>query len=280
LTHPATPAAEGRPARPAVILRLHKDQAPVLEPYVLDLVHRSIDTYTERYGFELKEPVVVELYPEHDDFAVRVGGLPGIGLLGVTFGYLVAMDSPTARSDSDFHWGTTLWHEMAHVFTLEATDHLVPRWFSEGVSVFEEWSTGPLPGRHLPVAFLQAVSEDKLLPVAELDRGFIRPTYESQIIVSYMQAGLVCELIAERFGQEALQRMLAEYRNGADTVTALEAALGITAEAFDDAFAAHIEALLGGTVANLEAWQAAQREAHAAAASGDWSKAHTAAERS
>ena len=101
--------------------------------------------------FELKEPVVVELYPEHDDFAVRTSGLPGIGLLGVTFGYLVAMDSPTGRADADFHWGTTLWHEMAHVFTLEATNHLVPRWFSEGVSVYEEWSTGPLPGRHIPL---------------------------------------------------------------------------------------------------------------------------------
>ena len=52
---------------------------------------------SKRYGFELKEPVIVELYPEHDDFAVRIAGLPGIGLLGVTFGYLVAMDSPTGE---------------------------------------------------------------------------------------------------------------------------------------------------------------------------------------
>ena len=116
--------------------------------------NRTIETYSKRYGFELKEPVIVELYPDHDDFAVRIAGLPGIGLLGVTFGYLVAMDSPTGRADADFHWGTTLWHEMAHVFTLEATNHLVPRWFSEGVSVYEEWSTGPLPGRHIPLPVL------------------------------------------------------------------------------------------------------------------------------
>ena len=136
----------------------------MLEPYVLDLVNRTIDTYSKRYGFELKEPVIVELYPDHDDFAVRIAGLPGIGLLGVTFGYLVAMDSPTGRADDDFHWGTTLWHEMAHVFTLEATNHLVPRWFSEGVSVYEEWSTGPLPGRHIPLPVLAAIKEDKFLP--------------------------------------------------------------------------------------------------------------------
>ena len=45
------------------ILRLSKKEAPVIEPYVLDLVNRTIATYTKRYGFELKEPVVVELYP-------------------------------------------------------------------------------------------------------------------------------------------------------------------------------------------------------------------------
>ena len=28
----------------------------------------------------------IEIYPNHDDFAVRIAGLPGIGLLGVTFG--------------------------------------------------------------------------------------------------------------------------------------------------------------------------------------------------
>ena len=139
-------------AAPGMLLRLHNDEAPVLDAYVTGLVADSIRTFTERYRFDLQEDVVVELYPEHDDFAVRTLGLPGIGLLGVAFGYLVAMDSPSGSREGEFHWGTTLWHEIAHIFTLEATGNLVPRWFSEGVSVFEEWSTGPLPGRHIPGA--------------------------------------------------------------------------------------------------------------------------------
>src|SRR5690606_31226523 len=182
----------------------------------------SIRTFSDRYDFELQEPVVVELYPDHDDFAVRTSGLPGIGLLGVTFGHLVAMDSPSGRAEGEFHWGTTLWHEMAHVFTLEATGHLVPRWFSEGVSVYEEWSTGPLPGRHLPLAFLQAMQEDQLLPIADLDRGFIRPTYQAQVMVSYMQAGLICEYVAGRWGQQGLKDMLSRFGAGAETAEAVE----------------------------------------------------------
>ncbi|HEY8519795.1 MAG TPA: tetratricopeptide repeat protein [Gammaproteobacteria bacterium] len=266
------------PAPPPVLMRLHRNEAPVLEEYVFDLVRRSIDTFSERYGFEVRQPVVVELYPEHDDFAVRTSGLPGIGLLGVTFGYLVAMDSPSGRSGSEFHWGTTLWHEMAHVFTLEATNHLVPRWFSEGVSVHEEWATGPLPGRHLPVPFFEALKEDLLLPVADLDRGFIRPSYPAQVIVSYMQAGLTCEYIAERWGQQALERMLQEFAKGADTPGAIRAALGIEPEAFDEAFEERVKTLFGSIVENLEPWQNAQRRAHEAASERRWEDALRAAD--
>ncbi len=264
------PAADDSSHNPGAILRLQKDEAPVLEPYVLALVNKAIATYTERYAFELKEPVVVELYPEHDDFGVRISGLPGIGLLGVTFGYLVAMDSPTGRADSDFHWGTTLWHEMAHVFTLEATQHLVPRWFSEGVSVYEEWSTGPLPGRHIPLNVLQAIKKDKFLPVAELDRGFIRPTYEAQVIVSYMQAGLICEYVAKRFGQSGLRGMLDQFGAGKDTAQAIEAALKISPSQFDKDFAAYVEEELGPVVSNFEDWREAQAEASEAMRAEDW----------
>lgn len=266
-------AAGDEAAGPSVILRLHRDEDLVLRPYVLELVNRSIETFAQRYGFELNEPVIAELYPEHDDFAVRTAGLPGIGLLGVTFGCLVAMDSVSARAEGDFHWGTTLWHEMAHVFTLRATNHLVPRWFSEGVSVYEEWSTGPLPGRHIPLHVFQAIGEDKLLPVAELDQGFIRPTYENQVVVSYMQAGMICEYIAANWGQTSLQAMLVHYREGLETDEAIERALGVTPEQFDAEFAEYVAAEFGAVLDNLEPWQRARDAAWESAAQGAWSEA-------
>jgi tetratricopeptide (TPR) repeat protein len=264
------PSEDDSSAGPGMILRLHNDEADVLEPYVVELVSRSIETFTENYQFELEEPVVVELYPEHDDFAVRIAGLPGIGLLGVTFGYLVAMDSPSGRNDGEFHWGTTLWHEMAHVFTLEATDHLVPRWFSEGVSVFEEWNTGPLPGRHVPLHVLEAMEEEKFLPVADLDSGFIRPSYEGQIMVSYMQAGLICQYIERRWGQQGLVAMLEFYREGLDTAEAIQQALGVSAEVLDRGFQEFIEQEFTATFAGLEAWREQGRVAAEALQAGDW----------
>ena len=264
--------------RHEMLLRLHQDEAGILEPYVQALIDDSIDAFSERYQFELKEPVIVEFYPDHDDFAVRTAGLPGIGLLGVTFGYLVAMDSPSGRAEGDFHWGTTLWHEMAHVFTLETTDHLVPRWFSEGVSVFEEWASGPLNGRHIPINVIQAMTEDKFLPIAELDSGFIRPTYADQVIVSYMQAGMICEFIAGRWGQQALVDMLEGFRNGLDTAASLESALEIDAPTFDELFAERVASEFGAVLENFEPWQQAQSRAHEHAANNAWLDASAAAE--
>lgn len=273
------PAEGEEAAHPGVILRLHKDEAAVLDPYVSDIVNDAIATFSERYQFELKEPVIVELYPEHDDFAVRTSGLPGIGLLGVAFGYLVAMDSPTGRDEGDFHWGTTLWHELAHIFTLEATDHLVPRWFSEGVSVYEEWSTGPLPGRHIPLHVLEAIEEDKLLSITELDRGFIRPTYEGQVMVSYMQAGLVCQYIADRWGQQGLVDVLNGFGDGLTTAEVLEPALGITADAFDQGFDGFLQRELGATLDNVSAWQQQVSDALTSLSSENWLDAIDAADR-
>ena len=131
-------------------------------------------------------------------------------------------------------------------------------------------STGPLPGRHIPTHVLQKMTEDVFLPVAELDEGFIRPTYENQVIVSYMQAGLICEYIGATWGQEALRTMLERFLEGDDTAVAIEAATGLPADEFDRQFAGHIDVEFAGVLASFEDWAETQRSIQAAVQSGDW----------
>ena len=82
---------------------------------------------------------------------------------------------------------------------------------------------------------------DKFLPIADLDEGFIRPTYEDQVIVSYMQAGLVCQFIDHQYGVEKLRMMLSSFKNGMDTRDSVEAATELSAEEFDREFAEFIQ---------------------------------------
>src|SRR5207253_3008380 len=76
-------------------------------------------------------------------FSVRTVGLAGLGALGVSFGTTLAFDSPAAKDAGPFNWGSTVWHELAHTFTLGSTEHRIPRWLSEGLSVYEEHRARP-----------------------------------------------------------------------------------------------------------------------------------------
>lgn len=261
-----------------IVLRLHEDEADVLAPYAIRLARDSIERFTERYDFHLKEPVVIEMYPDHEDFAVRTAGMPGLGILGATFGYVIAMDSPSGRPPEQFQWGTTLWHEMAHVFTLEATNHLVPRWYSEGISVFEEWVSGPNPGVRIPMSVFNAMKDDRFLPIVELDEGFIRPTYEEQVIVSYMQAGLTCHFIYERFGEDKLRDLLYKYRDGADTRDAIESVLDMSVASFDRAFDDFVDEQHGDFLAVLQDWHQLSQQMMLNVGEENWAVAATLAE--
>lgn len=270
-----------------LILRIDPAESGALSGYVRDLTADALDVFAARYDFRPQPPVVVELYRRHEDFAVRTSGLPGIGILGATFGHVVVMDGPSARGiDDGFDWASALWHEIAHVVTLGATDNRVARWFSEGISVLEEWQTGPSrfqvdgapPGRHaVPPDVIDAFRDGMLLPVADLDEGFIRPRYAGQVGVSYTQAGLVCEYVAAAHGLEGLVRLLAAFADGQHTAAAIETALAVSPAALDRAFTAYLEERFADI--DTAAFRAAVAEARDAAEVRDWQTAFDAAER-
>ena len=171
---------------------------------------------------------------------MRTMGMPGLGALGVTFGEVVAMDSPSARKPGDFNWGATLWHEMSHVFILTSTNHRVPRWFTEGLAVHEEGERSPEWKNRVTPEVLLAIRDKKLLPVATLDRGFVSPEYPSQVIVSYFQAGSICDFVKEKWGEEKLLDMTHSFAKLQTTPQVIQQNLGIAPDDFDKQYLAWI----------------------------------------
>lgn len=243
--------------QPNLILKLDPKEAGVLAPYYEALVQRALSDYGAKYHISLPGPVQVEAYPNHADFAVRSVGLPGLGALGVTFGTVVAMDSPSARPPGEFNWATTLWHELDHVFVLTATHNLVPRWFAEGLAVHEETQADPEWGDRITPDILLAVHDGKLLPIADLDRGFVHPSYAGQINVSYYQAGRICDFIQARWGAAKLVDMVHDFAVPTTTPAVLQQALGLAPAAFDAEFHTWLLAQLGAEVNNFSAWRTA-----------------------
>ncbi len=240
---------------PTTILKLHKKESTLLDPYFQAEFDRALSTYEKKYKYKLDGPVQVEVYPDHPDFEVRTMGLPGLGALGVTFGKVVAMDSPSSRKPGEFHWASTMWHELSHVYVLAMTKSRTPRWFTEGLAVYEETATEPSWGDRMTPYEIQAIKEDKLLPIADLDRGFIHPTYPEQVVVSYYQGGQVITFIVEKWGYDAVLGMIHAYAEVKDTPTVIQEVLKVTPEEFDKQFFPWLEARTKTTVDGFDDWR-------------------------
>ena len=218
------------------------EESALLTTYLIPLLDEAYDSLSKRYGYTPRGPVRVELYRRHADFSVRTMGIPGLGALGVSFGNLLALDAPSSRKRGEFNWGSTAWHELTHAFTLGLSEHRVPRWLSEGMSVFEErraragWGAGPT------AEFIAAYGSGRLRPVSLLNDGFVRPKFGGEVILSYYEASLVCEMIEKEFGPKALTSMLVAYRDGLTTPQVFERVLKLTPQQMDAKFDAYVRA--------------------------------------
>lgn len=235
------------------IFSIHKDESALLAPILGELAERAYDHLAKRYRYEPPTPIRIEIYRDHADFSVRTVGLTGLGALGVSFGPVIAVDSPAARVTGSFNFGTTFWHELAHTFTLGVTRGKIPRWLTEGLSVFEEHRSGQVgwgddPGRE----FLQMLHEDKLLSLIELNEGFVRPQFPNQIGLSYYQASLICELLEERYGWESVLALLDGYRDGLDTAQGVQKVLEKSLEDFNEEYFTWLRERFATPLAALE----------------------------
>ncbi|MFZ0593077.1 MAG: tetratricopeptide repeat protein [Bryobacteraceae bacterium] len=248
---------------PNTTLVLAKSEAALLRPYVQAELDKSIQIYQRKYKMKLPGPVRLEVYPNDQDFIVRTLGLPGQGgLLGVTFGSVVAMDSPSAREPGQFNWAATIRHEMCHVYIVTATHHLVPRWFSEGLAVHEESATNPHWGDRMTPDIVTALQHKQLLPVMDLERGFVRPKFPSQVLLAYFEAGKMCDYIAERWGDDTLLGMVHSFGDRKTSEQAIQDNLHETPAQFDKDFSAWLDKQTLNTVQHFDDWKKQMQTAH------------------
>lgn len=101
------------------------------------------------------------------------------------------------------------------------------------------------------MAFLMALHRGELLPVARLNEGFTRPSGPEQLILSYYQASLVCEMIEEAFGLKAIRALLRGYAEGLDSEAALLRATGVGSDSLDARFTTWVRARFAAPLAAL-----------------------------
>ncbi|UCF16382.1 MAG: tetratricopeptide repeat protein [Phycisphaerales bacterium] len=195
------------------IVRMDAHEADVYGNAVLELLQQAKSELCKKYGIELKQPITVELFPEQQDFAVRTFGLPGgEGFLGVCFGNVITANSP--KAGKPHNWKAMLWHEFCHVVTLNLTENKMPRWLSEGISVYEEFQRDPTWGQQMNPQYRKKILDSELTPIGNLSAAFMSPPGSMDLQFAYYNSALAVEYIIKRYGYKALRAILAELAAG------------------------------------------------------------------
>jgi tetratricopeptide (TPR) repeat protein len=212
---------------------------PEEEEAYFRLLHKamsdSLDLLEKKWSFETEKPLFISEFAKQEDFATRTIGLPGFPALGACFGRVVTLDSPRALPPGAFGWKLTEHHELAHVITLQLSKGRVPRWLTEGLSVYEERKMGFVWRRDYDRDLVDAIASDDVLPLKDINNAFRGP----RVLFAYYQGGLMSELIERDFGFDKLREMVRLYGEGLETDEVVRKALGVEPEEFDRRFLAY-----------------------------------------
>lgn len=199
------------------VLRMGTNEATLYGTEALALLERARTNLCAKYGLELTQPTVVEIFPEQKDFGVRTFGMPGNpGYLGVCFGAVITANSPASAGGNPANWQAVLWHEFCHVVTLQLTRNKMPRWLSEGISVYEELQENPTWGQAMTPRYREMILGKDFVPIAELSAAFLAPKSDEHLQFAYYESYLVVEFLVKRFGLESLRKILRELGRGGE----------------------------------------------------------------
>ena len=210
------------------------NDADILWPYLEPLLEEGWDTLTAKYGYEPEGPILIEVFENTADFAVRSVGLPDIGpLVGICFGKVITLISPDTLSAN---WQEIVWHEFMHVITLQMTNNRMPRWLSEGISVWEEREGRPYWGRSQGLDLVRAAKEEKLLHVRDLNSGFSGARDNADLGFAYFQSYLVVDYITEEYGFSKLRELIDQYAIVKDESERFNEVFQLSLEEFNTGF--------------------------------------------
>lgn len=221
------------------VINMPKNEMPIYGQQALYLLEEAKRDLCQKYQLELNEPILVEFFPSQEDFAIRtLGNLGGGGILGACFGSVITVNSPGGLAAQRNNWEATLWHEFCHVVTLTLTHNRMPRWLSEGISVYEERAHNASWGQSMTPRYRAMIlDEDALTPISHLSSAFLNAKDGEHLMFAYYQSYLFVGFLIEEYGEQALLGILKDLGEGIlinDAITRQTETMKDLQSAFDD----------------------------------------------
>jgi len=201
---------------PGFVVKMDPVEAEVYGASAIEVLQDARRRLVEKYGVNIDRPTLVEIFADQRDFAIRTFGLPGgVGYLGVCFGDVITTNSPATGTTGRTNWQAVLFHEYCHVVTLNQTNNKMPRWLSEGLSVYEERQANPAWGQGMnPVYRGRILSEGGLTPLADMSSAFMDPSGPGGIGFAYYQANLAVAYLIDAYGFKPMRELLDDLGRG------------------------------------------------------------------
>jgi tetratricopeptide (TPR) repeat protein len=208
-------------------------------PEILEAIHERVcSDLPGGMDHEPREKTIIELMPNHEWFAVRIGGMPSIHTMAASTGPVIAFESPREGPKSTaghYDWERVLQHEYTHTVNLSRTRNRVIHWMTEANAVFNE----DAPRDQSQWSLLtNAVQNNELFDLDSINIAFVRPKKPTDRALAYAQGAWMFEFIVERFGPTAPRDIMDSSATGRSAPEAFNQVLDISQSEFMDQFKA------------------------------------------
>ncbi|MCE5278182.1 MAG: tetratricopeptide repeat protein [Planctomycetaceae bacterium] len=223
------------------IIKVDPKHDAVLLDQVAAYMEEIYPEITGDFAYKPAEKTLIEFFPLHRQFSIRITGKAWIGTVGASTGNVIVMVAPNKQRSEfgTYNWATVLRHEYTHTVTLAATNNLIPHWFTEACAVWQQPDRRNYDAVNMLVF---ATRQGRLMPIRELDWGFIRPKRSGDRSLAYAQAEWTMEYIIAKYKFDTVVQMLQAFRDGLTQAQVFQKVLKTTEAKFDDEFRAYAKA--------------------------------------
>ena len=204
---------------PHFVITLDEKQDGILMDYLLDTLEKTYQIMAQQYGFQPKEKVRVELFPDARAFyltsTLSVRDIEVTGAVGLTKFNKLQFLSPKALVYG-YRWLDAISHEYMHYLIVKLTSNKAPIWFHEGLAKYEEtrWRSGPTYLSPLYQTLMaQALSNEKLIGFERMEPSLIRLETPEDVQLAYAQSASAIEFIIAKAGGKGVQEIMSRMAN-------------------------------------------------------------------
>jgi cellulose synthase operon protein C len=214
-------------------LRVHKEDQALIKRTLVPVLERAYGIYVKKYRFTPKGPIVVELFRDPNQYAVRTVGLPGLSATAVCFGRVITATSPLL---GQYNWGQVFWHELNHIFTIQMSRSRVPRWLTEGLAEMEPILERPEWKRENDFDIYKALRANKLKGLAAMNTAFTQAKSLQDMVVAYHHGAMMVFYLVKQWGLQKIAGTMAAYGKGQRTEQILPSVTGLPLAELDKRF--------------------------------------------